>query len=215
MAQLGRPRSFDRDEALQRAMEVFWALGYEGATLEDLQIAMGGITAPSFYAAFGSKEKLFLEAVELYRRTVGIIPMDALTQTVTACASVEAMLRAAVDCFCRRDRPHGCLIVLGTMNCSRASSKVQKHLLVLRQKRGEQIKRRLERGVAEGDLPSDTDVPALASFYTAALLGLCMHARDGASRKALMAAVGGAMAAWDNLVERRNSPGVTTKSLVL
>lgn len=205
MAQLGRPRSFDREEALQRAMEVFWALGYEGATLEDLQIAMGGITAPSFYAAFGSKEKLFLEAVELYRRTVGILPMDALTQSATARAAIEAMLRAAVDCFCRRDKPHGCLIVLGTMNCSHASSRVQKHLFTLRLQRGEQIKRRLERGVAEGDLPADADVPTLASFYTTALLGLSMHARDGASRKALMAAVGGAMAAWDNLVEKRSA----------
>ena len=215
MAQPGRPRSFNREKALQSAMEVFWALGYEGAILEDLQIVMGGITAPSFYAAFGSKEKLFLEAVELYRRTVGILPMDALTQSATARAAIEAMLRAAADCFCRRDKPHGCLIVLGTMNCSRASSKVQKHLLTLRLQRGEQIKRRLERGVAEGDLPADADVPALASFYTAVLLGICMHARDGASRKALMAAAGGAMAAWDNLVEKRNSPGATGKSLVL
>lgn len=205
MAQLGRPRSFDREQALQRAMEVFWALGYEGATLEDLQIAMGGITAPSFYAAFGSKEKLFLEAVELYRRTVGIVPMDALMAPATARASIEAMLCAAVDCFCRRNKPHGCLIVLGTMNCSHASSRVQKHLLTLRRERGKQIKRRLERGVAEGDLPADADVPALASFYTTALLGLSMHARDGASRKALMSAAAGAMAAWDNLVEKRSS----------
>ena len=56
MSNLGRPRTFNREKALNKAMEIFWAKGYEGATLTDLQKAMGGITAPSFYAAFGSKE---------------------------------------------------------------------------------------------------------------------------------------------------------------
>ena len=69
MARRRSPRGFDREEALRRAMDVFWSLGYEGATLTDLQEAMGGITAPSFYAAFGSKENLFREAVELYIET--------------------------------------------------------------------------------------------------------------------------------------------------
>ena len=78
MARLGRPRSFDRDEALRQAMDVFWALGYEGATLSDLQVAMGGITAPSLYAAFGSKEELFREVVALYGTTVGSAMMRML-----------------------------------------------------------------------------------------------------------------------------------------
>src|SRR6202043_1716034 len=69
MTQRGRPRSFDRQAALRQAMQVFWALGYEGATLNELQEAMGGIAPTSFYAAFGSKEELFREAVELYSRT--------------------------------------------------------------------------------------------------------------------------------------------------
>ena len=76
----GRPRSFDREDALRRAMEVFSALGYEGATLTGLQEAMGGITAPSFYAAFGSKEDLFREAVELYSKTLGVPMMKALAR---------------------------------------------------------------------------------------------------------------------------------------
>ena len=94
MAARGRPRTFDREQALRSAMEVFWARGYDGTTLEDLQAAMGGIAPPSFYAAFGSKDELFREVVELYRATMGeriFGPLDG----PTARAGIEGLLRAA------------------------------------------------------------------------------------------------------------------------
>lgn len=205
MARRGRPRGFDREEALRQALQVFWLRGYESATLTDLQAAMGGISAPSFYAAFGSKEKLFREAVGLYRTTVGGAMMRALTEQPTARASIEAMLRVAADSFCSPDSPRGCLLVLGTMNCTRASRTVQEHLRSIRLQAPKQIKRRLERGVVECDLPAGVDVRALASFYTTFLHGLSIQARDGASRKSLMAAVDCAMAAWDTLVQSRSA----------
>jgi AcrR family transcriptional regulator len=183
-------------------MEVFWALGYEGATLEDLQAAMGGINPPSFYAAFGSKENLFLEAVELYRATVGDGPVQALAAQPTARAAIEAMLRAAADAFCGPDTPRGCLLVLGAMSCTRASKSVQDQLLEFRLRAPEVIERRLERGVLEGDLPAGLDLAGLASFYTTVLHGLAIRARDGASLNALMAAVDGAMAAWNELTAK-------------
>src|SRR5215467_8279144 len=105
MSRTGRPREFDRDEALQHAMELFWAQGYEGTTLSDLQKAMGSITAPSFYAAFGSKEDLFREAVELYKTQQGAPVLKALLEGPTARASIEAMLRAAVDGVCGHSNP--------------------------------------------------------------------------------------------------------------
>src|SRR5919198_2416302 len=110
MARTGRPREFDRDEALKRAMEIFWARGYEGTTLADLQKAMGGITAPSFYAAFGSKEDLFREAVELYKENQGAPIGKALAEGATARASIEAMLRASAAHVSGQDHPPGCLI---------------------------------------------------------------------------------------------------------
>jgi AcrR family transcriptional regulator len=177
----------------------FWAHGYDAVTLDDLQAAMGGITPPSFYAAFGSKEKLFREAVELYGRTIGNKPVLALAEQPTARAAVEVMLRESVKAFCGSGTPRGCLIVLGTTNCSRASKDVQDHLTALRRQVPLLIRRRLERGVAEGDLPAGVDMPALTSFYTTVLHGLAIRARDGASRKALMSAVDGAMAAWTEL----------------
>lgn len=199
MAGRGRPRGFDRKEALQRAMEVFWKRGYEGATLADLQAAMGGIAAPSFYAAFGSKEALFREAVALYHQTVGSAVLQALAEQPTARASIEAMLRAVVASFCRPGKPRGCLLVLGAVNCARDHQHVHDHLRGLRVARQKYVRRRLERGVAEGDLPPGRDLAALASFYVTVLDGLALQARDGASRKALGAAVRCAMAAWDGL----------------
>jgi len=200
MARRGRPRSFDREVALRRAMEVFWALGYEGATLTGLQEAMGGITAPSFYAAFGSKEDLFREAVELYSKTLGVPMMKALAEEPTARASLEALLQAAVEAFCRPGKPRGCLLVLGAINSMPANKSVRDHLRGLRARRQKVIQERLQRGVAEGELPSGLDLGALASFYTTVVDGLAIQARDGASRKVLKFAVRCAMAAWDTVV---------------
>ena len=200
MARRGRPRGFNREDALRQAMEVFWALGYEGATLIDLQQAMGGITAPSFYAAFGSKEELFREAVELYSKTLGVPMMKALAEEPTARASIEALLQAAVESFCKPGKPRGCLLVLGAMNSMPANKSVQDHLRGLRARRRKVIQQRLQRGVAEGELPSGLDLSALASFCTTLVDGLAIQARDGATRKALNFAVHCAMAAWDGAV---------------
>ncbi len=181
-------------------MEVFWELGYEGATLTDLQHAMGGITAPSFYAAFRSKEELFREAVELYSRTLGLPMMTALAETPTARAAIEALLKAAVEAFTKPGKPRGCMLVLGAMNSMPANKSVQEYLRGLRARRRRAVQKRLLRGVAEGELPSGLDLDALASFYTTVVDGLAIQARDRASRKALRSATQGAMAAWDRLV---------------
>jgi AcrR family transcriptional regulator len=197
MARTGRPREFDRNEALRRAMELFWARGYEGATLADLQKAMGGITAPSFYAAFGSKEGLFKEAVELYHKTQGAPMVKALAATPTARASIEALLRAVAGSFCESGKPHGCLVVLGAINCMPANKSVEDFMREQRAMREKLMRQRLRRGIAEGDLPASTDINALTSFYTSIIDGMAIRARDGASRKTLNAIVDLAMAAWD------------------
>jgi len=206
MAERGRPRGFDRAEALKRAMHVFWSQGYEGATLAELKAAMGGITAPSLYAAFRSKEELFLEAVDLYRRTDGTTTARALTEQPTARGAVETMLRDAVVAFTTPGMPRGCLIVLGAMNSAADSKNVQQHLTAFRRQTPELVRRRLERGVTEGDVPPGRDLAALASFYATVLHGLSIQARDGASRKAMMAAIDCAMAAWDGMVGSSGKP---------
>ena len=205
MARRGRPRSFDREDALWSAMKTFWASGYEGATLTDLQKAMGGITAPSFYAAFGSKEELFREAVELYSKTLGVPMMKALAEKPTARASIEALLEAAVEAFCKPGAPRGCMLVLGAINSTPANKSVQDYLRGLRARRQKLMRQRLQRGVAEGELPSGLDLSALACFYTTVVDGLAIQARDGVSRKALNYAARCALAAWDTMVAESRS----------
>jgi AcrR family transcriptional regulator len=193
----GRPRSFDREDALLRAMRVFWACGYEGATLTALQEAMGGIAPPSFYAAFGSKEALFREAVELYSRTLGQPMMKALEEGSTARASIEALLYAAAKAFCKPGLPRGCMLVQGALDSAPGNQNVQDYVRSLRARRRKAIQKRLQRGVHEGELPPDLDLTALACFYTTVIDGLSIQARDGASCKALDFAARCAMAAWD------------------
>jgi len=209
MARRGRPRSFNREDALAQAMEVFWELGYEGATLTDLQHAMGGITAPSFYAAFGSKEELFRQAVELYSRTLGAPMMQALAEKPTARAAIQALLDTAVESFLKPGKPRGCMLVLAAINGTPSNKSVQDYLHGLRARRRKVIERRLERGVAEGELPAGVDTAALASFVTTVIDGLAIQARDGATRKTVRFAVSCAMAAWSQL---SNSPAATSST---
>jgi hypothetical protein len=142
--------------------------------------------------------------VELYKKTHGAPTLRALAEGPTARESIEAMLYAAADSFSLPNTPHGCMLMHGALNCMRANRNVEDHLRNLRSLRQKIIRRRLRRGVTEGDLPPGLDLTALASFYTTLLDGLSIQARDGASRKALKAAVGCAMAAWDKLVAEQS-----------
>lgn len=202
MTARGRPRTFDRAQALQSALGVFWARGYDGATLEELLAAMGGIAPPSFYSAFGSKEQLFREAVDLYHASMGAVMQKAL-DAPTARAGVAGLLHEAAHQFCRGDGPRGCLLVLGALNSTRGNKEAHDYLHALREKSSDVIRRRLARGVSDGDLPAGTPISDLASFYTTVVHGLAVRARDGASRQALTSVADMAMAAWDPLVRRK------------
>lgn len=191
----GRPLSFDRDAALQSAMHVFWERGYEAASIADLTAAMG-ITPPSLYTAFGDKERLFLEAVELYAAGPGGGGARALAEETSARQAIERWLREAAVELTRSSHPPGCMVVTAATNCSRASEHVRAALAQRRASADAGLRARIRRSVIEGELPADADSAALASFYSTVFQGMAMQARDGASRAALLATVGVAMRAW-------------------
>jgi AcrR family transcriptional regulator len=203
MAERGRPRSFERAAALRCAMEVFWAKGYDGASLADLTAAMG-IAAPSLYAAFGCKEALFREAVALYGATEGTEIWTALPQAPSAREAIERFLRASALSFTRPDRPAGCLVVLGALLANDGNAKICRELRESRAGNVAALRERLERGVAEGELPADLDCQAVATFYATVQQGMTIQARDGASRATLLSVADCALAAWDGLTSRRD-----------
>jgi AcrR family transcriptional regulator len=206
----GRPRSFDRDQALRRAMDLFAARGYDGVTIDDLQRAMGNISPPSFYAAFGSKDTLFREAVELYRATAADRVGEALSGGPIR-EAMTAMLRTAVETFLENEKAPGCLVVLGALHCTRTGKEAHDHLRTLRAQGTELIRRRLARAVDEGELPSGLPLADIAAFYTTVLHGLAVRAHDGATKVSLLATAGYAMAAWPALTAV-SRPSAATRS---
>ena len=198
----GRPRSFDREQALESAMEVFWRKGFDATSISDLTEAMG-INPPSLYAAFGDKEKLYLEAVEYYRVQRGENIRQVLAEEPTARGAIDKALRGAVNEFCRRDSPTGCLLTMSS-GCSSVSDGVQQMLVRKRLMARERIRERIQRGIDEGDVPASADPAALAEFITTIFAGMAMHARDGATRKSLLATVDNAMRAFPEV--QRKAP---------
>ena len=185
----GRPRSFDREAALAAAMEVFWQKGFEGASLADLTSAMG-INPPSLYAAFGDKEDLFLQAAQHYatRRNASC----PYAEEPTAKAAVRTLLTYFAHDFSSPDHPRGCLMMLAAATTGSAP-KLQAALAKMRADSRARMRARIERGIREGDVPPGTDAAGLADFYATIVTGLSMQARDGATRKSLLATVERAM----------------------
>lgn len=201
MAARGRPRCFDRTAALQQAMEVFWARGYEGASIADLTAAMG-IASPSLYAAFGSKEQLFREAVDHYVETDGSGCWRGFNDHPTARAAIAAVLEAGAEASTMPGKPSGCFIVLAAMTCSAENAELQRELSERRRSLCDVVRLQLERGIARGELAPGTDAQALTAFFITVLQGMSIRARDGGSREDLLAVARHAMAVWDGLAAR-------------
>jgi AcrR family transcriptional regulator len=197
----GRPREFDRGQALEKAMRLFWSRGYDAISMADLRAELG-ITQASLYAAFGNKEQLFHEAVELYRQTAGFSTTAALATGANAREAIRVMLQAAVDAFSAPDAPGGCLLILGATNCPIESKTVQDHLLSIRREISQSILDRLKRGQHDGDVPTTASLTALTAYFSTVLHGLALQSRDGASRQTLTQVVEIATSGWQQMVRR-------------
>lgn len=190
----GRPREFDRDEALAKARDAFWARGYEGVSMADLVQTLG-LASARIYAAFGSKEALFREAVELYDAGEGGFATRALAEEPTARVAIERILREAIETYTRKDRPHGCMVVSAATNCATENEEVREWLAAFRRRRTASLVKRLKKAVADGELPTDTDAEALGDYFATVLHGLSVQARDDAPKDRLMATIPAAMCA--------------------
>jgi len=190
----GRPRSFDKDQALDAALQVFWEKGYEGASLSDLTKAMG-VNRPSLYAAFGDKEALFLQVLQRYKAGPMAYVRDALSE-LSARRAIQRLLQGAVEAFSRPRNPHGCLYVHGALACGDEAYTMRQELAKRRAEGELALRRRLMKAKDEGELPADANPADLARFYMTVLHGMAVQASGGASRAALESVAETALRAW-------------------
>jgi AcrR family transcriptional regulator len=190
----GRPRAFDADKAIDRALDVFWRKGYEGASLAELTKAMG-INRPSLYAAFGNKEALFRKALDRYVEGPAAYVREALDEP-TARAVAEALFAGEIKILASPKNPRGCLAVQSALACGDAAEAIREELCARRKSLELAIRRRFKRAQAERDLPAGVDAAALAGFTTAVIHGLAVQAAGGASRQELKRVAETALHAW-------------------
>jgi AcrR family transcriptional regulator len=183
----GRPRAFDEETVLDRAAEVFWRHGYEGASLTALTTAMG-INRPSLYATFGSKQELFRRAFARYHDRQLAIARDALDKP-TAYAAIEGFLRSSAAGLTDAAHPPGCLSVQGGLACAPENAPIAEFLAAGRAATETALRERLTRAAREGDLPAGLEVGAVARFVMALSEGHAVHAAAGAECDDLQASV--------------------------
>lgn len=191
---IGRPREFDPDEALEKAMVFFWRHGYEGASLTGLTKAMG-ISTTSMYATFGNKEQLFRKALRRYDdHPEGYLEPALREPTVRGVATV--LLNGAVNGTTRPDMPHGCLGVQSALVTSDKAAQVRELLNERRRRIDARLNERFEQAADEGDLPAGTTPAVLARFLSMTMSGIAVQAAGGVSRDELQAMVDAVLAAW-------------------
>lgn len=180
---MGRPRSFDSDQALDRAMRLFWEKGYEGASLAELTRAMG-INPPSLYAAFGSKEGLFRAVLDRYAKCRESF-FAGVRSAPTARQAVELLFSGIIEKAADPDQPKGCLLVQGGLACRGESGLVAEELAQRRAGIELLLRERFQRALAEGDLRPGTDPTALAAYFSTVIQGMNVQAASGAGRDEL------------------------------
>jgi AcrR family transcriptional regulator len=190
----GRPRSFDEEEALQKAMLIFWEKGFEGASLNDLTAAMG-IQPASLYKAFGNKQALFEKALARYLAGPVSFIHDALEQP-TAYAVAESILRESAEFLADRHSRRGCMTIQAALAVGGEGEAVRKKLIQLRVREQKGLCQRFERAKRDGDLPKHANAADLARFVTAVFQGMTVQAIDGASRNEMLRLADMALRAW-------------------
>ncbi|GAA2714339.1 TetR/AcrR family transcriptional regulator [Actinoplanes palleronii] len=191
---IGRPRAFDADAALERALLVFWANGYEGASLDDLTEAMG-ITRTSMYRAFGNKEDLFRKALQRYSEGPAAYVPRAMEEP-TAREVATAFLNGSVRTTTLPGCPAGCFGVQGSLAAGEAGRRAQQALAVWRNDGITVLRERMQRAIDEGDLPAGADADQLARYLMAVSNGIAVQAAGGAERAELQLVADIALRHW-------------------
>jgi AcrR family transcriptional regulator len=191
----GRPRMMDKEAALAIAARLFWERGYEGTSIADLTKEIG-ITPPSLYASFGSKDELFKQALDLYVARETTQRHEMLENAASAYEGIEFYLNDAARSATQEGCPRGCAIATAVLQHAEENASVAEGVANRRRAAYDALHVRLERAVNEGDLPEGTDARGLARFYAAVVQGMAAQASDGACRDTLGEIIKVALSAW-------------------
>lgn len=208
---MGRPRAFDVDEALDKAMKVFWRKGYEGASMSDLTAAMH-VNSPSIYAVFGSKEGLFKAVLDRYD-TNRFAQLAGILADTDARKVATRYLHSVVDFATDKTHPPGCLLVQAGLSCG--ESDVPKQLAKHRATVEAALRERFERARKEKDLPAGSTAVLLARYIATVANGLCVQASEGAGAAELRKIVAMAMASWPQEAKGRRAPKTAVRHHML
>jgi AcrR family transcriptional regulator len=191
----GRPRLFDRDAALDIALDHFWRQGFEGTSTTELTAAIG-ISQPSLYAAFGSKEQLYREALGLYLKRHGQFLANAFTAYPSAKEAIYQALMAAARQYSDPSHAPGCMVASAGLQGSVEHDALFSDLANQRRDGQRALQTRLEQARQEGEIPADTPMAELAAYFAMVIQGMAVQATDGASTEALESMATLAMMAW-------------------
>ncbi|ADT89109.1 MULTISPECIES: TetR/AcrR family transcriptional regulator [Vibrio] len=186
MARTGRPREFNRDEAVKKAMDLFWKKGFEGTSLSELRTALGHLSAASFYAAFGSKRALYQECLELYTQTCGETLSELNHEDVPAKTAIKNMLVKTINMQTSPMTPTGCMAVLSGLNCCDDNKEIEQMALSVRNDIRSALKKCVYRGIEQGEWQQDLDADSFILMIDTFINGLSIQSRDGMSREQLL-----------------------------
>ncbi len=191
---IGRPRSFNPDEALQKAMLVFWQHGFESTSMSLLSKKMD-MNAPSIYSAFGDKKSLFLKALEIYVGDLNEIK-TFIDNSTSALEAADQLLRLSAVRFTGKETPKGCMLASAVASGSDECSDIQLIAARTRLKIESFLKARIEKDIKSKILPKTFSAEALAGLTLATIQGMSVLARDGASQKKLVLIAEASLNAW-------------------
>ncbi|MDH2088139.1 TetR/AcrR family transcriptional regulator [Rhizobium pusense] len=191
----GRPRLLDRDVGLDIAARLFWERGYEGTSTADLTKAMG-ITPPTLYSMFGSKEELYRQALDFSIARENSRRSDILQSDLPLYEALRLYLYDIADGDTQPDKPRGCMVSTAVLQHAEENASVARLTATLREASMQALKTRFDRAVDEGELPAGTDTDTLARFYGAIIQGMSAQACDGACNALLKRLIDLALAAW-------------------
>lgn len=190
----GRPRNFDKDEALKMALDLFRKKGFDNTSIGDLTEALH-VNKPSLYAAFGNKEELFSEILKAYISGPASYFFEVFNETTTK-ELVRSLLTKSIEILFYSENPHGCLIVMSTASEELQKVGIQQSLVASLKEHQHKLVERFERAKAEGELKKDVDPERLALYVVTIHKGLSLQAINGSNKQEMLGLVEQVVGLW-------------------